>query len=192
MPKKLSGKQMQQRENIIGIICGNRGVGKSTFLIEAIEAHPKKVLVYDLDDNDKYHRYQLISPEHLSRWKGGVKRIITPDTDLVFNTLVEHTNNALLIFEDATKYIDSDPPKAIRQLVLASKQRNLDIFFTFHTYRSIPPKLFSWADVLEVFKTGEDISQFKNKIPQFERVEKVHAEVEKHKNRFFHKTVRLR
>lgn len=180
------------RENIVGIICGNRGVGKSTFLINLAEGHPKKVLVYDLDDNDKYHKFQLITPEMLPRWKSGIKRIITPDTDLVLNSIVEHVHNALLIFEDATKYIESDPPKSIRQLVLASKQRNLDIFFTFHTYRSIPPKLFSWADVLEVFKTGEDIGQFKNKIPQFERVEKVHAEVEAHKNRFFHKTVRLR
>ncbi len=183
---------MQHRDNIIGIICGNRGVGKSTFLISAIDQHPKKVPKISLAIGCKAHKYQLIGPEMIPRWKSGVKRIITPDTDLVLDSIVEHINNALLIFEDATKYIESDPPKSIRQLVLASKQRNLDIFFTFHTYRSIPPKLFSWADVLEVFKTGEDISQFKNKIPQFERVEKVHAEVEKHENRYFHKTVRLR
>lgn len=183
---------MQERENIIGALIGNRGVGKSTFIIQAIEAHPKKVLIYDLDDNDKYHKYQLIQPEQLGRWKSGVKRIISPDTDFVFDSIVENVNNALLVFEDATKYIDGDPPKSIKQLVLASKQRNLDIFFTFHTYRSIPPKLLSWADVLEVFKTGEDISQFKNKIPRFEHVERAHSEVEAHKNKFYHKTVRLR
>ena len=185
-------KSTETRQNYISLLCGNRGVGKSTFILDIIKNHPKKVLIYDLDDNDKYHQFQLITPELLPRWKSGIKRIITPDTDLVLQTISENVHNAFLIFEDATKYIESDPPKFVKQLVLASKQRNLDILFTFHTYRSMPPKLFSWADILEVFKTGEDIHQFKSKIPRFEDVALAHAEVEAHQSRFFHKTVRLR
>jgi hypothetical protein len=182
----------KKRQNLIGIICGNRGVGKSTYLIQTIKKHPKKVLIYDLDDNEMYHQYQLITPDMLPRWKSGVKRIISPDIDEVLQAMADSVHNALIIFEDATKYIEGDPNKAIKQLVLASKQRNLDILFTFHTYRSIPPKLFSWADVLEVFKTGEDIRQFKNKIPLYEKVQSIHHLVENHQSRFFHKTVRLR
>ena len=177
---------------MVSILCGNRGVGKSTYLIKGIEKHQKKVLIYDLDDNEMYHQYQLITPDVLSRWKGGVKRIISPDTDLVLESITDHVWNSMIIFEDATKYIESDPPKTIRQLVIASKQRNLDILFTFHTYRSIPPKLLSWADALVVFKTGEDINQFKNKIPKFKQVQAVHQKVEQHKSRFYHQTIQLR
>jgi len=183
---------MQNRQNYISLLCGNRGVGKTTYILDIIKYHPKKVLIYDLDDNDKYHQFQLITPELLPRWKSGIKRIISPDTDVVLNTISEHVNNAFLIFEDATKYIESDPPKFVKQLVLASKQRNLDILFTFHTYRSMPPKLFSWADVLQVFKTGENIDLFKSKIPRFEDVALAHAQVEAHSSKYFNKTVRLR
>lgn len=182
----------EQRQNLIGIICGNRGVGKSTYILEMIKNHPKKVLIFDLDDNPLYHKFQKITPDMLPYWKKGVKRIILPDVDEVLEAITEHCYNTLILFEDATKYIESDPPKTVRQLVLASKQRNLDIIFTFHTYRSIPPKLLSWADALEVFKTGENIQQFKKKIPLFEQLQKVYNRVTKHKSRFYHETIRLR
>lgn len=185
-------KSTSSRQNLIGIICGNRGVGKSTYLLEMITNHPKKVLIFDLDDNPLYHQFQKITPEMLPHWKKGIKRIILPDVDLVFEAITEYCYNTLILFEDATKYIERDPPKTVKQLVLASKQRNLDILFTFHTYRSIPPKLLSWADVLEVFKTGENIELFKKKIPLFEQVAKVYQAVSQHPNRFHHQSIRLR
>ena len=180
------------RENIVGIFCGNRNVGKTTFILDVIKDHKKKVLVYDLDDNDKYAKYQLISPDMLSRWKRGIKRIVTPDYETVFDEIAENVHNTLLILEDATKYIDSEPSKAVKRIILAAKARNIDIIMTFHCFRAIPPKLIGWSDYIEIFKTGESIAQFKNKIPLFERVEKAHAEVEAHESQYFHKTVMLR
>lgn len=180
----------QNRQNLVGLIVGNRGTGKSTFIKKIIDKHPKKVLVYDTDDNPIYQDYPNISPKLLPRWKANTKRIIDTDYEVVLQNLDE-VNNALIVFEDATKYTGNATPQLLKKLILASKQRNLDLLFTFHSFRRILPDFYTFSNYMEIFKTGEDIKQFKAKIPNFEKVQEVHNEVESHTNRFFHKTVRL-
>lgn len=182
----------KNRDNIVAVITGNRGTGKSTFLDDIIKDHPKKVLIYDMDDNPIYSHYQIIEPEQIKVWKRGVKVIIDVDYDKVIDEMTEHLYNTLIVLEDATKYIDSDPKKAISRLILASKQRNLDIILTFHTYRSAPPKVLSWGDYLQVFKTDEEIKQFKSKIPKYSTVKNVYDRIQASENRYLTKTVKVR
>ena len=170
---------------------GTRGTGKSTYLTNLVQKHPKKVLIFDTDDNPIYREFQRIEIEMLPRWKSGIKRIINAHCEEVIEAMYEHLHNALIILEDATKYVSNPIPKTMRALLLASKQRNLDIIMTFHSFRRIPPDCYNFANFLEVFKTGEQIEQFKAKIPNFEQVARIQEAVESNASRFFHQTALL-
>ena len=181
------------RQNIIALVCGTRGVGKTTYLKALIEAHRKhkKVLIFDLDDNPLFADYPVINPKLISKWKAGVVRIISTDTEEVFQLMQKHLWNTLIIFEDATKYIRNKMPKTVETIALASKQRNNDCIFTFHGFNRICPDFFNWANFIEIFKTGEKIERFDYKIPNMEKVVEAKKEVDEHSSRFHHKTVRL-
>lgn len=179
------------RQNLIGIICGGRGTGKSTFIRKIIDNHAKKALLVDTNDNAIFRDIPKIAPNLLERWVSGTFRIVSEETEEVLEQLYQHVWNALIVFEDATAYMQFNMPPVIKKIMLVSKQRNLDLLFTFHSFRNIRPDFFAYSNFIEIFKTGESISQFKNKIPQFERVERVKREVEENISKFYHKSVRL-
>ena len=180
------------RQNIIALVCGGRGTGKSTHIKKVIDGHSsKKVLIVDANDNAIFREFKPIKPELLKKWKSGKIRIVSDDTDAVFRLIYDNLWNALVIFEDATGYMQFNMPEIVKKIMLVSKQRNLDLIFTFHSFRNIRPDFFAYSNYLEIFKTGEDISQFKNKVPQFERVIEAKEAVEQHPSKFYHKSVRL-
>jgi GTPase SAR1 family protein len=185
-------QQPINRQNLIGLVCGTRGTGKTTFLKKLIDGHTtKKTLVVDANDNILFKDIPVIKPELLKRWKAGTVRIVSEDTDLVFDLIYEHLWNALVVFEDATGYMQYNMPEVIKKIMLVSKQRNLDLIFTFHSFRNIRPDFFAYSNYLELFKTGEDIMQFRSKIPQFDAVLKVKNKVESNADKHYHESVRL-
>ncbi len=179
------------RQNLIDLHIGGRGTGKSTDILNLIKAHPKKALIYDTDNNSIYKDIPVIKPEDIARWKSGIYRIVDTDYNKVFELIHEHVWNALVIFEDATKYMQHQVPEVIKQLMLVSKQKNLDLIFTFHSFRNVRPDFYSSANYITKFKTGEDISQFKSKIIGYELVKTMHERVEAHTNRYYKETVHV-
>lgn len=182
---------MLNRHNLISLLIGKRRTGKSTFLLELILNHHQKVLIYDTDDNEIYKDIPIMPLENLSRWKRGVYRIVDPDFETVFADIRKHLWNALVVFEDATKYMSTGVPKVISQLMYLSKQRNLDLIFTFHFLRKVYPEFFDNANYITKFKTGEDINQFKHKIMGYEMVKAVHDRVEANSNPYYKETVHV-
>jgi hypothetical protein len=83
-------------------------------------------------------------------------------------------------------------PEVIKKLILSSKQSILDIIFTFHSFREVRPVFFQHTNFLVLFKTGENLDQFKNKIARFERVEAALAAVEGAESRYTNKSIRIR
>lgn len=176
------------------MVVGTRGTGKTTFIKRLLNVHPaEKVLIFDTDDNVAFHEYDAIDAVLIPHVIKGTFRVINPNFELVLDCIDEGFRNGLLILEDATKYVGSIPPKNLQNIILASKQRNVDVLMTFHGFRSIAPRLYAWTNMLELFKTGENLDKIstKNNIPQLEKVLAVAAEVEAHPSKFHHKSIRL-
>jgi len=185
----------KRQAGFIGLIVGGRGTGKSTYINNSIIGKSKKkTLIFDTDENLVYAHIPLIHIEELDKlatWESGIYRIIDIDYEYVFQKLNAYVSDALLIIEDATKYISNRAKADIKKLVLGSKQRRIDMLFTFHSFRSIPPDLCGYSDMVEIFKTGESLREFKHKIPihlVLPTFEKVNA----HRSRFYHKTAPMR
>lgn len=183
-----------RQKGLVALVVGGRGTGKSTFINGLIQKSKKKVLLFDTDANPIYSKMpeiELEDMDNLARWKSGNLRIISIDYEYVFAKMYENVNDALIIIEDASKYIENQIRGDLKKLVLASKQRGLDMIFTFHRFKDIPKKLASYADFAEVFKTQENIKECADRVP-LGWVEPVFDEVKAHPDRFFHKTARLR
>ena len=177
------------RQNKIFIAVGGRGTGKTTYLKTIADNHnSKKVLVYDTDDNKKWN-YPYISVEQLAFWKSGKYKLIDANSENVLNEINNHIKDTFLFIEDATKYINSSISKSLKNFLLASKQRNVDVIITYHSFRRIPPDLLNFTNGLIIFKTNEDIREFKSKIPNFELVSEIYTQVQQHKSRYFYQVI---
>lgn len=159
------------RNNSVFLIAGNRGTGKTDKVKQLIQSSQQiKRVIVDTFDSDIWHnmktwnhpewsgvRVPSMTPEKFQFWKSGLYRMYSSDTDLLMNNIQLYANNALVVFEDATKYIGSKLSKDMKNFVLDSKQKNLDIVFIFHSLSQIPSDLIRVADILTLFKTNEGI-----------------------------------
>jgi nucleoside-triphosphatase THEP1 len=189
----VTAKQTRQK-GLVALVVGGRGTGKSTYLKKIVDKSAKKVLVFDIDENKIYAGMPTIDIseiDKLSGWKAGKYLITDIDYELVFTKIYDYVKDALIIIEDASKYIENQIRGDLKKMVLASKQRGLDIIFTFHRFKDVPKKLCSYSDFAVIFKTAENIRESKDRVPMG-WVEPVWEEVKAHPSRFFNKTARLR
>lgn len=181
---------MERLNKVIAVI-GGRGKGKTTFTKNIIKKHNKKVLIIDTIDHPAYADVAIIKPDDLKGWRSGTRRIVGAPTKHLYTCMNTFLRNCLVVFEDATKYIDSSVPEHIMHFIIDSKQKNLDLIFIYHDFASVPPKVYRLLDEIELFKTNEDYlyPNLRNKIPQFQVVSKVFEKVKNHKNNFYHERI---
>ncbi len=184
---------------------GTRGTGKTDFvknLIASQRSNFQKQLVVDTFDSfvwrnlkthlhPEYEELQVavLPSEMFVRWKKGIYRIFSSDTDQMFDDIDRLLFDAHLVLEDATKYVGSTLTETMKKFLLDSKQKNLDVTLIFHSLVSVPPGLVRIADTLTLFKTNEgDVS--KSKYPWAE-IPIMMARLRKDKNRFANLTIAL-
>jgi hypothetical protein len=193
------------RNNIVSVIVGTRGTGKTDFvknlLCSSLSGFKKK-LVVDTFDSDVWKNLKtwnwsnqenilvpILPPENFSRWNSGIYRMFHSDTDYLMQLIQDHANNCQIVFEDATKYVGSKLSKDMKKFVLDSKQKNLDLIFIFHSLGSVPPDLIRVADTLTLFKTNEG-EPSKDKYP-FPEIPAMMKKVRESQDRFTNITIRL-
>ena len=186
------------RVNVVTIIVGDRGTGKTTFLKgdPALQIPGKlpryvannskvKILVVDTFDNPMWRHYPLIEINQLDRWSAGPARIFSSDTDELLHAISVRLHNAVVVFEDATKFIGSRLNKDTKRFILDSKQKNLDLYFIFHYLMAIPADLSRVSDIIVMFKTKELFSPaLRSKFPN-PSVEYLFNKVQKAKSPFY-------
>lgn len=153
------------RINAICLIAGTRGTGKTTAVKRWIKEQTKKVLIVDTFSNPAWKEFPSLDPELLKRWNSGIYRFYDSDTNKVMAAIEKSVYNALLVFEDATKYVGSKLSEDVKKFALDSKQKNLDVIFIFHSLSDIPRDLVRISDTITLFKTVEESSNpnLKNK-----------------------------
>jgi len=184
---------MSQRVNIVGVIVGGRGTGKTTYLKDKIQKASKlpKTVVIDTFPHPSYSEFQQIPGEKLRILKKGKKRVVGSNTEENIKLVDKYLTNSLLVFEDCTKYIKSNLQDSVRNLLIDSKQKNLDIILMYHSLGQVPPDIFRLSDFIVLFKTGEQWDNSWKKIPNAHKVKDAFIEVNKHSNKYYNKVIRI-
>jgi hypothetical protein len=169
------------RINKVTSILGGRGCGKSDYTRALVnkyrDIHPDTKTLIITDEHPIYSDLDFIDLELLPRWKGTGIYKIWGEPDEIFAEIAKSLYNCLIVFEDASKYINKTVQKSIRKIILDSKQRNTDLIFQFHGFSYVPPEFFRIMDNIVIFKTKDKPEYRINDIPNFEEVQKAYERV---------------
>ncbi|MEL6558341.1 MAG: ATP-binding protein [Bacteroidota bacterium] len=180
------------RPNAVAILVGAPRTGKTTLTKKLIEASNKKVLIYDVNNEEAYDDYKRMPLKKLRGWKGGKWKVFTDDAEELIYQIYANVRNATIIFEDATSYINRDTAKYLRKILVSRRHMNLDIIFSFHSLNQVPPMIYEMSNYISLKKTNDTIQKVKglNKLPNPDDVMKAFTKVHKSKDPFVTVTVK--
>lgn len=190
--------------NTVNMIIGKRGTGKTVFakgdhalnitgLFDLYLQKNMKVLIIDTFDHPTYRDVKYIPLEKINlKWKKGVYRHYAPlkDIDKVLDHVNQNYWNGALFLEDAVKYLRGRLSDPVLNLIGDSKQKNVDLFFMYHSWALAPKDLYRYLDYIEIFKTKDSPETRKNDLPGcFNEVFETWTNVMKDPSPFKHLTV---
>lgn len=163
------------------IVLGYTNTGKSTFIRQLINRYVlsrPRVLIVTPHDCEFTDIAAVDTTERNWRLFSGIRRIVADDKILETVSGIKPYQNGLLVFDDCRCYLDSATDKELHKLFISRKQRGLDIIAAGHGFTEVPPKFFTFASDIVLFKTNDNILRRKNVLRNFEEC----AEVQKRVN----------
>jgi GTPase SAR1 family protein len=185
--------------NYVITLIGARGCGKTTYIRKLIDKmraknKSKKVLIVDTLDHPAYRDIPVLTIAQLKAWKpnaGGFYRIYGSNTAEIFEAVNTSIYNALIIFEDASKYVGTEKLNPdIRGFLFDSKQKNLDVIFLFHAWGFVPNDLFRINDMITFFKTKDNPEAKKNFLP-FDLIKAEYNTVQSSSDKYINRTIQI-
>lgn len=110
----------------------------------------------------EYEIFPRVEIEALENFRQIVKQQIVRITDLnrwaeAVDIINGSVRNAMIVFEDSTRYIDNNPPAALKDLIYNNRNIGVDLVFTFHTLAAIPNELMKNVDIMILRKTLDNL-----------------------------------
>ena len=170
-----------ERETERIIIIGTNGTGKSTI--------SKKLVLNEIKKPDGH---AIIVTQHLNEWTNledvnrrfidkrvgeyaKARRLIFQKGDLQY--LEQSFRNGLLLFEDCRMYLHSATDEELHSMLIASRQRSVDIVAVGHGFTEVPPKFFTFSTKIILFKTRDNIKMRKPVLLNFEEMQETQLRI---------------
>jgi len=149
------------------IVLGTNGTGKTTLLSQFIKNESKKTLVIAPDDKDWINIPLIANFQNSSLKYNGVLRHIWEDkTDL--DTVTDRFKDGLLVCDDCRSYFSSgNIDKGLHKLLIRRRQMQVDILVAAHGFSEVPPKFYTFATDIILFKTNDNVASRKNVIKDY-------------------------
>lgn len=189
------------RVNTVNILIGGRGTGKTYTILHDIITNyqqldaDKKILVIDSFNAPAYEGIENISKPDMKRWVAGCRRYLISavynefDEDIAY--IGKTCYNSVIIIEDSGRFITNSLRASILRLVTDTKQKNIDLYFVFHSLMQVPPRLIQLSDFILLHKTNENLTAaLQNKYP-FPALHKAFQSVKSNKNKYYMEIVRI-
>lgn len=171
---------MRQEKFIL--IIGTTGTGKTTFCIELMQ---KKLLTKQnrillINPNDEklsgYENINLSSPE-IKTFQGIRKTYILDKKDWQG---LKNFKNGMLVFDDCRRYMPDNLPLELRDIFINNRHYHIDIITVGHGFTEIPPRFYTFAKQLVLFKTLDSVDLRKRKLGgNFEKIKNLISDISK-------------
>lgn len=153
---------MKERENIVNIILGRRGGGKSTAQVNEFIpvdlAAGKQVIVILTQRNPLYDKFK------------GDKRVmvlIITSVDEI-KTLLQNAYNCSIYFDDSRGLFGLQMDEAVMRLIIHTRQKNCDLHFCYHSWKKTCLGLYDICDCYTIFETKDTPAERKQFFTQDE------------------------
>ena len=184
---------IEDRENIFLGVIGTNKTGKTSYLIQIIDAKLQT----------KHNRILLINPND-ERFLD-VKSIDLKSREIDIFTGIRKVNlferndfknllnfrKGLLIMDDVMKYLPTVIPTNIRSLFIDYANYNLDLICVAHGFSALPPAFYIYMKKLVLFRTTDNIEMRKKELGEhFQKIKElskyVNENFEKHGYNKYH------
>lgn len=162
------------------VVIGTNGTGKTTLVKKLVIAELKKkdshILIVVPDDME-WPSVPFVHPkfpERIERYVGARKIIFEPG---ILEIISERFKNGLLVFDDCRAYFDAGLDRNLHTLLIRRRQKMLDIVAVGHGFTEIPPKFFTFATDLVLFRTIDNIDRRKNVLNNFDEMKEAQGRI---------------
>jgi len=180
-PKVPTNKPDQERQPKLMLIIGTNGTGKSTFAKKMLLAELKKpdgrALIVTPHDME-WQQIPMVHekfPQHIEKYVKARRMIFQDEQDLEY--ILKYFSRGLLIFDDCRAYFKSSLDAHLHRLLISRRQLMMDIIAVGHGFTEVPPKFFTFATHLVLFRTTDNIARRKDVLRDFEAMEQAQQRV---------------
>lgn len=185
--KQPRSSKLTDRQPMLMVVCGETGVGKTYRTVQEIRKYVKdipslgkkgrKVLIFDVNDDD-YTRFITIDPDYIRQFKEVRIRRIRPLTKTgqlmtiaekreVVEKMVANFSDGMLVLEDIDKFMVGAKGQKVVGLLCANRHSNLDIMISHQSIAKVTTTEWQNMTWLRVHKQVDDISRYRNRIPNY-------------------------
>ena len=172
------------RANFCSLIVGRPRTGKTTATLAVIERYHGNVIVVDEQGEEGYAYLPPLTLQEVGGWrgKGRLTGMVSPQ---VLQILDEQARNCLLVFEDSSSYLPSNLRLTpVGRILVGRRHRNVDLVFTMHSLRMLPPMLSDMCNYIQLHKTNEVPENLKSRLPNYGKLLAAFNKVQKAKNEY--------
>lgn len=167
------------RATKLTIVLGYNGTGKTTLVKKLVLneiKHNRRALIITPDDIE----WPTVEPVH-SNFPERIKNYVKA-RKIIYNTgilpiISEHYRNGLLIFDDCRAYFTAALDQDLHNLLIRRRQKMIDIIAVGHGFTEVPPKFFTFASEIILFRTIDNIEKRKNVLNNFEEMKEAQARI---------------
>ena len=156
------------------IILGFNGTGKTTLVKKLVKNEMNKptgrgliVTPDDIEWNFLPDVNQRLN-HHIKDYVKFRKIIYQPGA---LNWIAAYFRNGLLIFDDCRAYLGATTDQELHNLLIRRRQKSIDIIAVGHGFSEVPPKFFTFASEIILFKTMDAIKRRQNVIRNYTEME---------------------
>jgi len=164
---------MNGRDTNLIIILGYTGTGKTTITQRFVnnEVQKKSRVLIVMPDDREWEQYPYIDMEDTAGIKSftGAKKTAFLEK-YTLNQIMDHYHNGMLVFEDMRSYMGSITNQELHFLLIRRRQMMIDIIAVAHGFTEVPPKFFTFANYIILFRTKDNIFSRKNYLKDFEKM----------------------
>ncbi len=170
---------MTERATKLIIVLGYNGTGKTTFVKKIVMnelKHKRRALIVTPDDIE-WNTIEMVNPRFPERIRNYVlaRRLIYEDG--ILPIIANNYRNGLLIFDDCRAYLTAQTDSDLHNLLIRRRQKMIDIIAVGHGFTEVPPKLFTFASEIVLFRTIDNIDRRKNVLKDFAAMQAAQARI---------------
>lgn len=162
------------------VVIGTNGTGKTTLVKKLVLAELKKkdshILIVVPDDME-WPSVPFVHPKFPHRIENyvGARKIIYEEG--ILQIISDRFKNGLLVFDDCRAYFTASLDTELHTLLIRRRQKMIDIVAVGHGFTEIPPKFFTFATDLVLFRTIDNIDRRKNVLNNFDLMKAAQARI---------------
>lgn len=162
------------------VIVGANGTGKTTVTKRILKALGGKVLAIT-PDVIGWEEYPLVELDKPDDFLGDGIRCHIFDDDKKSGTMekILRFKNGAIVFDDCRAYFPDRTDPRLHKLFIRRRQYMVDIVVVGHGFNEIPPKFFTFATEIILFRTTDNIARRKNCLKDFDRMVEAQRRVNK-------------